>query len=256
MGKLWAFNGLSMYYPLCILSKTLYKPLRNRVLLINLDVRFILKLFYMARFNKNGTITSLSGVIGNVVMVKGGVVRSKPQKSNKKPTVNEKENQNKFKQVSQFVKPIYDFMKVAFKDLNGKKNPRDAVRSYYLNHVVKEAEEGGYVMNYPKALMSTGRLRGMEVGLAELQGQNLTVSWKNNSEQAYAADADLLNIIAFDATNNTPCFFLTCALREDGQVTVTFPDYFSTEEVHLWASFQDSSGKEFANSDYLGVFYG
>ncbi|MEX2350025.1 MAG: DUF6266 family protein [Flavobacteriaceae bacterium] len=209
----------------------------------------------MARFKNKGKAKSLSGLIGNVVLVDGDVVRSKPQKSNHKPTKNEKNNQSKFAIVNAFIEPFYDFMKHRFKDLFDKKNARDAIRSYHQLYLTTE-DNGVHTINYPKALMSSGRLRGLHAAGVSLDGRILALVWQDNSEQALAATTDMLSVAAYNATEGEAYFFEDCATRGDGQALLTFPDYFPTDEVHLWATFEDENNLDCSNSEYLGLLEG
>lgn len=209
----------------------------------------------MARFKKKGDPSSLSGLIGDVVVVSGGVLRSRPRRTKKKPTANEQHNQSKFALVGAFIEPFYPFMKAHFKDLQGKKTARDAIRSYHLLNATLE-EAGGFAINYPKVLMSCGRLQGLHATEVLLEECSLTVVWQNNSLQALASATDLLSIIAFNATAGEAHFFENCAARGDGQVLLTFPEYFPTGQVHLWGTFEDPATGDVANSIYLGLIEG
>ncbi len=204
----------------------------------------------MARFKNKGKTKSLSGLIGNVVLVEGDVVRSRPQRSQDKPTQKEQNNRGKFAIVNAFIKLFYPFMQPRFKDLFDKKTARDAIRSYHQRHLTTE-DNGVYTIHYPNALMSTGRLRGLHAAGVTLEGQILAVAWQDNSHQALAAATDLLSVIAYNPTAEEAYFFEDCATRGDGQVVLTFPDYFPTEELHLWATFEDETSSDCANSEYL-----
>ncbi|WP_373283652.1 DUF6266 family protein [Planktosalinus lacus] len=123
----------------------------------------------MARFKNIGKTKSLSGLIGNVVLVDGDVVRSRPQRSQVKPTPKEQNNRGKFAIVNAFIKLFYPFMQPRFKDLFDKKTARDAIRSYHQLHLTTE-DNGVYTIHYPNALMSTGRLWGFACGRGHTGG--------------------------------------------------------------------------------------
>lgn len=210
----------------------------------------------MARFKNKGKLQTLSGLIGDVVVVSGKnnekIIRSKPRKSTKKPSKAKKETWDNFTLASKFITPMYKVLKHRFTDYLDKKTIRDAVRSYYMLYA-KVPHGGGYTIDYSKALMSSGRLRGLQNPQVNLSASTLKLEWVNNGLQAFASINDLLSIVAYNAATHQFYYFMQCARRSDETVEVELPDWILGPELHLWASMEDPEGVDFSNSDYLGV---
>src|SRR5690606_29700278 len=135
-----------------------------------------------------------------------------PSKSNVKPSKEKKQTWDNLTTVSKFLKPMYNTLKPRFTDLMDKKTIRDAVRSYYMLYA-KVPLGNGFTIDYSKALMSSGRLRGLQNPVVSLNGLTLRLEWQNNSNQAFATSTDLLSIVAYNPGSNEFYYSMQCATR-------------------------------------------
>lgn len=199
----------------------------------------------------------LTGLVGQVVFVKGkngeAIVRSKPVYKKKKLTSKRQQSCDRFTLGGDFIKPMYPFLKDSFTNFLGKRNARDAVRSYALTQGVK-LEQGVPVIAYEKVLISTGNIRSYQALNQQLVTNGLYLQWDADTHQAFAQPDDVLSVVVYVPVLEAYLFFKACALRESGAITLELPAECSQAGFHAWATFANATQDEYAFSTYLGSF--
>ena len=208
----------------------------------------------MATFEK-GILGGFSGKVGNVVVVRWrglNIMRSLPQRGSYVPTPEQLEQRLKFSLVMAFLTPLKPIVGTFFGKKQGDKSVFNLATSYHLREALLP-DGDGFVINYPKVLISKGDLRGMEnPAVATAPGQLLNLSWVDNSGQGNASAQDLLYVAVYAPEADLYQLFTPAGTRADAQVQLALPAYLSGLEVYVWATFVDSTLHYAATSSYLG----
>ncbi|MEX2350064.1 MAG: DUF6266 family protein [Flavobacteriaceae bacterium] len=208
----------------------------------------------MATFDK-GILGGFSGKVGTVVGAywRGkNVMRSLPRTTERPATPAQELQRTKFTVVAKFLTPIKFLVGAHFGTEQGDKSPFNLATSYHLKEAVMEVGDD-IEMDLPKVLISKGGLQG-------LQGQSfvaeaasvMRVAWGDNSGQGLAEPDDALAVVVYCPDLNLFETYVPAAQRQDEQVDLTAPGYFSGLEVHAWATFISADGGMAATSSYLG----
>lgn len=204
----------------------------------------------------NNIFEPFTGKVGSIVGTtwRGtAVLRSAPQKSDKKPSAAQLLQRLKFRMLMEFLHPIKPFLAARFGKMEGSKSPFDLALSYHLKEALKIEDETPQI-NYVKVCISKGHLRGVEGATAKVHSENLLqVQWRDNSAQSFASPDDMLTIALFVPSIASFYFFENIALRQDKTTELTLPDNAIGVEMHAWATFVSFTGFQAATSSYILV---
>ena len=208
----------------------------------------------MAKFEK-GILGGFSGKVGTVVGVRWrgrNIMRSLPQTSDSNPSEGQLKQRAKFKTVIRFLTPIQYVIGKFFGNEQGDKSPFNLATGYYLSEaVIPDGDD--YVIDYPKALISRGDLRGLtDETIAAAASQQLDLTWDDNSGQGNAGADDQLLIVVYAPDGKLFQQFENAAQRSDASASVTLPTYYSGLEVQVWATFVTADENLAAMSTYMG----
>lgn len=210
----------------------------------------------MARITK-GILGGFTGKVGTVIGYNWrgqDIMRSLPRKSRREPSQLQLEQREKFAASMFFLNPLRPFLDLYFQKSHGLKSRFNQAMSYTMQQAVVPDGGGGFVMDYSKALISTGHLRQLEGATAiPKAGTVLEFSWINNSGQGNATSTDQLIGVCYSPELDTYHLFERIADREDVTTDLSLPPEFSGKDVHVWASLVSFSGKRAASSSYLGL---
>lgn len=208
----------------------------------------------MATVDK-GVLGGFSGKVGSVVGFQWRgitVMRSLPQKNNRPPSEAQLLLRQRFRLVMGFLTPLKPIVTRFYEEAQGSSSPFNLATSYHLKQAV-QLVDGAYVVDYPKVLISKGYLAWMEAtGLSAEPGGNLSLSWEDNSGQAFASEDDKLLVSVYAPALNKFELFIPAALRADQAVTLSLPPSFSGQQIQCWATFVTHTEKAAATSTYLG----
>ena len=209
----------------------------------------------MATFDK-GILGGFSGKVGTVVGARWrgkNVMRSLPQRGDYTPSESQLQQRAKFKTVIRFLTPIQYVISKFFGTEQGDKSPFNLATGYYLLEAVTP-DGDDYVIDYPKALISRGDLRGLtDEAMTPAANQQLDLTWADNSGQGNAASDDQLLVIVYAPDGTMFQQFENAAKRSDASASVTLPAYYSGLEVLVWATFVTADEQLAAMSTYLGA---
>jgi hypothetical protein len=209
----------------------------------------------MATFEK-GILGGFSGKVGNVVGSKWrgkNVMRSLPQRGKYTASTKQEEQREKFKTVMGFLSPMIDVLNLYFGNQQGDRSRFNLATSYHLKNAVLSTPLG-MEMEYAKVLISKGDLRGIDGGtLVAAANQVLTFTWQDNSGQGKATATDAFMVVAYAPDLNLFYTDLAVAIRDATTATVTLPDFMTSFEVEVWASFSKPETNFAAISTYLGA---
>lgn len=204
---------------------------------------------------EQGILGAFSGLVGPVVGANfrgKNVMRGKPKKTKKLPTVNQMAQRNKFSAVTKFLNPANSILSAYFANQTGAKSRYNLATSYHLQEAVEWDGTEATIL-YDKALFSKGALLAPQnLAAIPLAGNMLQLDWVNNS-YGNALAKDELMVAVYEPIGGFYEFFLTVATRGDVTATITLPPYMAEAEVHCWGFMAAVTGKLKSTSQYLGA---
>ena len=208
----------------------------------------------MATFEK-GILGGFSGKIGNVVGARWrgkDIMRSLPRTSNRMPSESQLYQREKFKLVSQFLKPIQPILGFYLGASQGSRSRINLALSYHL----KEAITGlvpPFTMDYTKVMFAKGVLLGFADAQAALNGSNLNLSWTNNSGQSNAKDTDAVLILLFNTVTQVFDYRENVATRGAGSYSLSLAGN-EGQQVYVWITIHAVDKLLVSTSSYVGSY--
>lgn len=190
---------------------------------------------------KKGILGGVSGKVGSVV---GGswkgrdYLRSLPTGDRQTNSVQQQLQQQKFKTVIDFVRPMLELVRVGFHAEAGRMSAYNAATSYIFKHALTGDADTGFSIDYSKALLAKGSLPGCAgLILASTEAGILNFNWRDNSAVAGASPSDVLYAAVYcpAKTNGVANLFLT--RRDSTQATLELPDSWRGETVQVYVGF-------------------
>ncbi|MCJ8154832.1 DUF6266 family protein [Chryseobacterium sp. SSA4.19] len=209
----------------------------------------------MARITK-GILGGFSGKVGTVVGASWrgqDIIRSTPKPSSRQATGKQMLQQLKFKLVIGFLKPLTGIQNRYFGSGSGSKSRVNLAVSYTIGEAVQVTADIPKLI-YSKVLITKGDLAGFqELSATPQTGSIIRFSWRDNSAQGNASATDKANVVCYSEELGTFEIFESVAARTGLTSDVKLPDYYSGEQVHVWAYFHNAEGNSASNSAYLGA---
>ena len=210
----------------------------------------------MGTFSK-GILGGFSGKVGNVVGARWrgkDILRSLPQRGNYVPSTSQIDQRERFKTVVAFLTPIKSVVSAYFGKPQGDKSAYNLATGYYIKEALLPGQISGYIINYLKVLISKGDLRGLANATATpVAGQQVTLSWDDNSGQGNASATDELIVVAYCEALDLFEIAEQIATRDLTTVQLPLPSYWVGQETQLWATFISADQKLAATSTYVGA---
>ena len=209
----------------------------------------------MATITK-GILGGFSGTVGTVVGANyrgKDIIRSRPKKSDRKPTEAQVLQQKKFTLVISFLQPLKAIQNQYFGASSGVKSKVNLAASYMLNNaLVVVADEPSLVYN--KILITKGELAGFQnLEATPAVGRILAFTWEDNSVQGNASATDVANVVCYNEIAGTFEMYQAVATRADLAAQIILPPYLAGLDVHVWMYFNNAAQKVACNSPYLGL---
>lgn len=203
---------------------------------------------------KDGIFGPASGSIGNVIISsRNGVpyIRSKPAKVHNPRTPKQLAAREKLTLLNRILCKLKPVIAVGFPDRPAGKSARDA--AYSENY--PKAFMGTYpdiALNYPLLTVSKGKLAPAEGVSSNLEGDKLSVTWKNSSD---GANHDLAILAAYNAAADQIAYNLRAAERRTGQARLDLPESMTRDQsdLHCWIFFTSPDGGRCSESIYVRV---
>lgn len=207
----------------------------------------------MAIFTR-GILGPFSGKVGAIVGAtwKGKpIMRSAPKKSTKPPSAAQLLSRKEFQVTERFLNPMSKWIDTSYSIDPPDMTKRNLASSYHKKNALIITGDT-VTMDCPKALVSMGELRAIDVTTASITGGNaLALSWVDNSNQGLANADDLLLVVLYAPATHEYYFSQDAATRQDGSVLLPLPSGFEGMEVHCWAGFRDAVTGLTADSRYV-----
>ena len=208
----------------------------------------------MATFEK-GILGGFSGKIGNVVGARWrgkDIMRSVPRSSSRMPTESQLYQRDKFRMVSLFLKPIQPVLALYFGSAQGSRSRSNLAVSYHL----KEAVLGiapPFDMDYTKVMFAKGVLLGLSDFQPTLNGNNVDLTWTDNSGQSNAKDTDSLLILTYNVQTQVFDYKQDVATRVAGTYSLSLLGN-AGQEVHVWVAIHAVDKLLVSTSSYVGSY--
>lgn len=194
----------------------------------------------MANFKK-GILGGFSGKVGNVV---GGswkgtdYLRSLPSGDRQTNSVQQQLQQQKFKAVIGFVRPMLELVRVGYHAEAGRVSAYNAATSYLFKNALVGDADTGYSIDYSKALLAKGTLPGCAgLSVTSAEACMLNFSWRDNSAVAGASASDVFYAAAYCPAKNNAVVSLYLTRRDSMQAALELPDAWQGETVQVFAGF-------------------
>jgi len=203
-----------------------------------------------------GIFGEFRGRFGNVVGVKRDgqyYIRSAPGRVKNPKTEKQQRNRNKFGAASSLASRLKPFIKTSFSTAEGK-SWRGACISFNMRSAIKPAGDGGgYEIDFPNLILSTGVLKQAESPVAKRNEQgNIHVKWKDNSGEGNANKQDRVLLMALHQKDLVPISVLEGVYRQDLQAEIILPDVLKSKEMHVYLSMLSHDEAISSESLYLG----
>ena len=209
----------------------------------------------MATFEK-GILGGFSGKVGPVIgsSWRGkNIMRSLPSPNNKLPSELQVEQRLRFGMAVRFLNPIKSIVSRYFGKQQKDKSAYNLATSYVIKEVVVPDGTGGYLIDYPKVLISKGDLQGIANPVTfAAANQKVDLSWNDNSGQGFAHANDQLIVVGYVDTLNRAVIFNDGIKRDAMSDILEFPAYLGGMDVELYATFTTADEIDAATSSYLG----
>ena len=196
----------------------------------------------------------LSGSIGEVSLYKRNgklVVRKKKNNvSSGARSAAQERNEQAFKVVQNWVKPIVEFVKIGFRKYEHYSYPSNAARAYLKMHSLRE-EAGQFWVDPALAKLSMGPLpnpQGLQV--STVAHQQLQFTW-DPALEGKMSPRDRIMLLAYNSGSGKAVIKIDGPYRREGTATLDV-SRLGTDTCHIYAAFVAEKGEIQSESQYLG----
>ncbi|MDR2221523.1 MAG: DUF6266 family protein [Flavobacteriaceae bacterium] len=208
----------------------------------------------MARVVK-GIIGLFTGKVGGIVgVIYNGrqIIRSRPKKSTVPPSQAQVDQRNKFREVSQFLKPLRGIQQKFY----GNPTPTKTRIHLAMSHHLKEAVENKgreVVWHYNRVLITKGDMGFAIAVQAKITSGLLRLHWAAPAKQHLkTGKTDVVNVVVYCKVNKQ--FFIGehVATVSATLYQVPLPPVFSSS-VAVWVFISNHAGTRCSSSMYVPV---
>lgn len=206
---------------------------------------------------KSGPNSGFRGTVGNVVGYQWrgkDVIRSLPRPSNKKRSDAQLANQQKMTLVQRFLQAIIPFIRVGFK--NAAEERQMSAFNLAMSYNKKEAITGSYPdlqLDYSRAIVSMGGIKGLEDGSARRVAGGLELKWADNSGEGGAKQSDYLQALLFFPDEQHVVYVFNGNHRDKGTEFIALESSLMEKPLHIYTSFCRYDGSDVSPSSYLSI---
>jgi len=190
----------------------------------------------------------ISGKIGKMVVVNGknGVyVRSLPTPNDKK-SEGQLKQRSKMQQANAFLKPLKEFLKLAFVERKPNQNAYQAATSSLMRTAFTDE-----TLDYTHVRISEGSLCPAKKGSVSISDHVAIFRWEDNSEEIAAKDNDKAVVLLYDPQQEIAFWEVKKETRKD-KYCLQIIDNDLTGEFIAYLAFTNKKEDRISNSLYLG----
>jgi hypothetical protein len=198
----------------------------------------------------NGITGPVRGKVGTVIgsSWKGiDYIKAKPRKRGKKRTDNERQNQNRFRDLHNWLQPMLGFLRSGFSGYSPTVEGFNAAKSYNLKNAFVNNS-----LDPSRVLVSYGPLTVPGNIQCQRSDGDLHITW-DTSDTDYRNQLDQVMILAYDPGHQR-CFYSDLGeFRKTGKEVLKF---VGNLDYHVYVAFKSHDRKTQSNSVYLGMVKG
>lgn len=190
----------------------------------------------------------ISGKLGKMVIVNGknGVyVRSLPTPNDRK-SEGQLKQRSKLQQANAFLKPLKDFLKIAFVERKAHQNPYQAATSCLLKNAFTDNE-----MDFSHVRISEGSLCPPQKGSVSVSDHVAIFRWDDNSADIAAKDSDKAVVLLYSPEQQLAFWEIKKETRKD-KYCLHLLDNSLTGPFLAYMAFLNKKEDRISNSVYLG----
>jgi len=203
----------------------------------------------MARY-KDGPNGPLKGKFGRVIASSWrdiDYLKSVNSKPAKDPTEKQQVLRTRFKIVHAFLGCVNDCVQLAFISNPGRQTGRNAAQSYIMTNACYETETG-WEIDYPKVLISFGKLKPVEGAEVIATESGITIKWDKK-----ASNREQMIIALIDPQLEVWAVNVAEVNRQEGEYTLTINSTETTFNFHVYIGTISNDRKNASNSIYLNT---
>ena len=217
------------------------------VLCMKINVSLQSKKNNMAKVNIfNGMI---SGKLGKMVIVNGktGVyVRSLPTPNDRK-SEGQLKQRGKMQQANAFLKPLKEFLRIAFVERRENQNPYQAATSSLMRTAFVENE-----LDFSHVRITEGTLSPAKKATASISDHVAVFRWEDNSADIGAKENDKAVVLLYSPEQQLAFWEIKKETRKD-KYCLQLLDNNVTGTFHAYLAFINKKEDRISNSEYLGA---
>lgn len=208
---------------------------------------------------KPGIFGPFNGTVGHVVATKWkgkDVVKNSPQKTNKKASLGQLDQRDRFKLVNDFLGRFSCLIGVGYRAVARKRNPINVAITYHLENALTGVYPE-YELDYANVKLSLHKEIDpvMKPEFLLEKEEVLKVSWQMPRMRSIATRSDDLAYIACYNPGKQKVLEFRETRRNELSVTLTLPESYKGDELHCWIFFVSEDGKFTSDTEYLGAVF-
>jgi len=179
-------------------------------------------------------------------------MRTKPIEVRNPKTLAQRQQRSKFTLMVELSRMFLPFIRIGYKQSSVGMSQFNAFMKTNIKDVITGAYPN-FSIDFSKLIVSKGTLAGVDGGaVAASAGKEIDISWVDNTGtgDALATDKALQLVINYD--KGAVLQNVLSKTREDEASTLTAPDSWVGDNVHVYLAFMDVTGTRVANSSFLG----
>ncbi|MHA4893542.1 DUF6266 family protein [Pedobacter sp. PWIIR3] len=196
-------------------------------------------------FLLGGPYYHLKGRTGNNVgrIVKGrNVFSMRPANSSKPPTIKQLDQRLKFGMMTAWLSWAANVIEPGFSGYDAKGSPMNAAVKYNLDNAVTGVSPN-FMIDYPEVKLSRGHLaEARALSVVSDTAAEIEFTWLANIGIFNGAPTDKASFLAYCPSANLFSEVTGAVSRSALTYTMSVPEEFSGEVVHLWVSFVNPEG--------------
>ena len=205
---------------------------------------------------KQGILGGFSGKVGPVIGTswKGkSVMRAIALSHNDANSEAQQQQRLKFKLLIQFVSRVNSFIELGFCNRAVGMTAPNAAMHANLDDAIT-GEWPNYKLDYGKTVVSAGTLDLPYNPTGTLDGNDIAVSWTDNSNLGNAHADDKVMLLAYNSSKDQTLSNTAAAERQDHNITLALPSAWSGDTVEVWMAMRREKDGETSKSVYLGSY--
>ena len=200
------------------------------------------------------SIYDIRGKLGDLVYYRyrgKSLVRKVSKRKRNNPTQSQLEHQAKFLMMANFLRPLYDFLKITYKVYN--RNKTGYQKAFSENYrAALTGTHPSLSIDYTKVRLANGTLPNLvDPSIHSSEPGKLILSWSETEGWGSSMSSDKLYIAIYSEKLNRWIYRFSCAERYKRICRVDVSAFTGTR-VQVWLGFVSADGKRVSDSLHAG----